>query len=245
MKKSSQKHRIEEKMIETMGLTKYYGRKKAIESLNMVVEKNSIYGFLGCNGAGKTTTLSILAGAVKKTSGKITIDGRDFDEGIGEIKSITGVMLQNSDIHPNKTCFSNMFYCAMLKGMEKKNALEEINSLFSEFEVEELKNIKAKKLSHGQRKIIMIMQAFLNKPKIVLLDEPISGFDPKRVIMLREFLRKKSKEVAIVVSSHQLDEIDRLCTHLGIIHDGKIIVQGSKDKIKGKKSLEQIFVENM
>ena len=89
------------------------------------------------------------------------------------------------------------------------------------------------------------MQAFLGNPKLVLLDESISGFDPKKTIMLRQFIKNKSKDTAILLSSHDLDEVDRICTHIAIIHDGKIILQGKKEKIKGRKTLEQVFIENI
>ena len=231
-------------IIETRGLTKFYGKRKAIENLNLKIEKNSIYGFLGPNGAGKTTTICILGSLVKKTKGKVIIDGKDLDKKGNEIKEIMGIMPQNMAPFKNKTALQNMLFYAKLKGMKKEKAMDEINKLFNEFETEEIRNIKIKNLSHGQAKVIQIMQAFLNNPKIVILDEPLAGFDPKRVVMLREILKKK-KNQTILISSHNLDEVNRICTHIGIIHEGSLILQGKKDKIKKGKTLEKVFIENM
>ena len=232
-------------IIETKALTKYYRKRKAVENLELKVEKNSIYGFLGCNGAGKTTTLCILAGIVKKTKGTVTIDEKDLDKQENKIKKIIGIMPQNMSPYPNKTAFQNMLFYAKLKGMEESEAIKQINSLFKEFQLESIRNIKAKELSHGQAKLILITQAFLNSPKLVILDEPVSGFDPKKIIMLRKFIKKKRKDITIIISSHNLDEVDRLCTHIGIIHEGKLILQGKKEKIKKGKSLEKVFIENI
>lgn len=233
------------KIVETINLTKFYRRRKAIENVNLQVEENAIYGFLGCNGAGKTTTLSIISGLVRKTSGRISVNGLDLDSSSSEIKQITGIMLQNMELYSNKTAYNNMLFYAKLKGMNKEHAIKEIDFLFKEFDIENIKKIKARELSHGQAKTLLIMQTFLNNPKLVILDEPIAGFDPKRIILLREYLMKKRKETTILLSSHNLDEVDRLCTHIGIIHDGKIILQGLKERIKGRKTLERVFIEHI
>jgi ABC-2 type transport system ATP-binding protein len=230
-------------IIETKNLTKYYRKRKAIEGLNLKVESNSIYGLLGCNGAGKTTTLSILSGLVKKTKGTVIIGGMDIDKNPDEIKKILGIMPQEMEPYSNKSVMQNILFYASLKGM--KNPKEDINQLLDELNIKEIKNIKAKHLSHGQQKLLLIAQAFLNSPKLVILDEPISGFDPKKIVMLRKFLKKRSKQTTIVISSHLLDEIDRLCTHIGIIHNGKLILQGKKEKIKKGKSLEKVFIKNI
>lgn len=232
-------------MIETTSLTKYYRKRKGVADLDLKIEKGSIYGFLGCNGAGKTTTLCIFAGLVKKTRGIVTIDGKDLDKQENEIKKIMGIMPQNMLLYPNKTSFQNMLFYAKLKGMKKNLAVRHIESLFGEFNLKEIRNVKAKELSHGQSKLILILQAFLNSPKVVILDEPISGFDPKKIIMLRNFIKKKRSEQTIIISSHNLDEVDRLCTHIAIIHEGRLVLQGKKEEIKKGRSLEKVFIENI
>ena len=231
-------------IIETKSLTKFYGKRRGIEDINLKIEKNSIYGFLGPNGAGKTTTLSSLIGLVRKTRGKVIIDNKDLDKEGEEIKKVVGMMPQDMSAYPSKTAFQNMMFYAKLKDMEKTEAIKQIDSLFKEFEIEEIRNIKVKKLSHGQAKIILIMQTFLGDPKIIILDEPIAGFDPQKVFMLRNILKKKRNQT-IVISSHNLEVIDRLCTHIGIIHEGKLILQGKKEKIKKGKSLEKVFIEKL
>ena len=168
----------------------------------------------------------------------------DFDKEEHNIKKIMGIMPQDMNPYQNKTAFQNMLFYARLKDMKKADAVRQINKLFKEFEIENIKNVKVKQLSHGQAKLILIMQAFLNNPKIIILDEPLAGFDPLKVVMLRKILKKK-KNQTIIISSHNLDEIDRLCTHIGIINEGKLLLQGKKEKLKNGKSLEQVFIKKL
>jgi ABC-2 type transport system ATP-binding protein len=232
-------------IIETKSLTKYYGNRRGINDLNFNVPENSMYGFLGCNGAGKTTTIGILSGLIIKTSGKVIIDNKDLDKQGPEMKQIIGSMPQNMELNLDKTVCQNMFFYAYLKGMEKLQAQKEINSLLTEFGILDLYNLKVNKLSYGQTRFLLIAQAFLNNPKLVLLDEPLAGLDPKKMIVLRNFLKRRNGIATIVISSHNLDEVDRICTHIGIIHEGRMILQGEKKRIKKGMSLEQVFLKNI
>lgn len=232
-------------IIQTDGLGKEYGNKKAVDNVSLVVERNSVYGLIGCNGAGKTTTISLLSGLVRKSSGTIKIDGKLFDQDDEKIKRDMGVMPQKMEPYPRKTAFANMLYYAKLKGIEKYQAIDQIVSLFKEFQAEDIKNIKAGKLSHGQAKTILILQAFLGEPKIVMLDEPISGFDPQKTVVFREFIKRKSKQMAILISSHELSQVDKMCTHIGILNEGRLIAQGKKENVKKGKSLERAFLEKV
>ncbi len=225
-------------IITTKGLAKTFGKRIALDDVCLNVPKGSIYGFLGCNGAGKTTCLSILSGVIRKTRGKIDIDSIDPDKEEDLAKKRIGCMLQEMNLFSGKTVRSNLLFYASLKGIT-----EDIDKYLKRFDIQDLANIKAGALSHGQQKLVLIIQAFMGDPGIVILDEPISGFDPKRIIMLREFIRKKRGDQTIIISSHNLDEIDRLCSHIGIIHDGKLRIEGEKKKIKGRKSLEKVFIE--
>ena len=232
-------------MISIKGLSKVYGKNMALDNVSMKIEKGSIYGILGCNGAGKTTTICIISGLVRKSSGIVFVDGKDLDSKEDEIKKAIGVMPQNTHLYGNKTAWQNMIFYASLKGMKREAAEKEIELFFQEFQLEAIKHTRIRSLSHGYSKILLIMQAFLNSPKIVLLDEPISGFDPKKVVMIRDFIRRKSKTTTIVISSHNLDEVDRLCTHIAIMHEGKVVLEGKKEKIKKGKSLEKVVLENI
>ena len=227
-------------IVEIKGLTKHYGKKTAIDSLGLEIPVGSIYGLLGCNGAGKTTTLNIISGIIKKNAGEVIVSGLDIDKDPTKIKEMIGVMPQDVNLYSGKTIRENILYFSRLKGKEEK-----IDSLLKKFQLNEILSKKAKELSHGQEKIALILQAFLGNPKLVILDEPISGFDPKVIVMLRKFIKEKKTDQTIIISSHNLDEVDRLCTHIGMIHEGKIILQGKKDKIKKGKSLESVFIKKL
>ena len=227
-------------MIEIKNLTKYYKKKKAIENLSISIPDNSIFGFLGCNGAGKTTTLSIIAGLVKKDKGNIKAFEIDLDKDPEGLKKSMGVMIQEMELFGHLTARKNIEFLKKLK-----NSDEDIVELFKNFDLEYILDKKYKNLSHGEKRLLQIMQSFLGKPKLVILDEPISGFDPRKIIMIREFIKKKKKDTTIILSSHNLDEVDRICSHIAIIHEGKIVLSGEKKKIKKRKTLEKVFLENI
>ena len=205
-------------MIITNDLCKIYGEKPVVKDLNMHAKKGSIYGLIGLNGAGKTTTLGMLSGLIKPTSGTFTIGGYSMDES-SKIRDIISLMPQDSHFHNERTVMSHMeLYCG-LKDVDIFKAEE----LLIHLGLGEKLYTKVKALSHGMVKRLNLSQALIAHPQLIMLDEPLSGLDPKTKSHIRAAIKKYSKKSTVVISSHELDEVEALCDYVGIIHKGTII----------------------
>ena len=214
-------------------ISKSYGSRRALSNVSIEIPSAGIFGLLGSNGAGKTTLLGILGGLIHCDSGKVEYHRRDISD---SNMQMPGVMLQGMSLYPEETVISNIRFLAGLHNAPYHEILDE-------FGLAEFLRFKAGKLSHGEAKMILIAQAFLNNPKIVLLDEPFSGFDPCKVQFLREIFRRRGSKSLIILSSHNLNEIDKLCSHIAILNQGVVLASGSKKRIKKGRSLETVFIE--
>jgi ABC-2 type transport system ATP-binding protein len=233
--------RIQEKSmknaIETKNLVKKYGKLLAVNGLDMNVPLNSIYGFLGRNGAGKTTTLNIISALIRPSSGDVFVLGESVLRNPGKAKQNIGILPQNANFYHNRTAFDHMVFYAKLAGVE--NPKKEAKELLHKVGLDEKAHVKVGKFSHGMYKLLGLAQAFIGKPKIVLLDEPTSGLDPKIMYQVRKFILSYKGKTTIVLSSHYLDDVSRLCTHIGIIKDGRMVHEA---KTKKSQDLEKIFL---
>lgn len=197
------------------------------------MEKESIYGFLGKNGAGKTTTIKLLSGLLTPTDGKIIVDGMDMDSESREIKKIMGLVPQDSNFYDDRNALSHMIYYGRLKGLSKKEALVQSNALLEKVGLEKEKHKQVIYFSHGMKKRLGIAQALLNNPKILILDEPTNGLDPVGIRQIRELLCEcNNSGITIFISSHNLLEIQEICTHVGILDKGKIIAENKIEEIR-------------
>ena len=165
-------------IITTEGLSKKYGSQFVLNDVSLNVKNKDIYGFLGENGAGKTTTIKLLSGLLISTSGKIIIDDMDMDIESNNIKKIIGLVPQDSSFYDSRNALSHMIYYGRLKGLTKKDALEQSNILLDKVGLKEAMKKNVGYFSHGMKKRLAIAQALLNKPKILILDEPTNGLDP-------------------------------------------------------------------
>ncbi|MDY0387651.1 MAG: ABC transporter ATP-binding protein [Methanolobus sp.] len=219
-------------IISTENLYKKYVSQFVLENLSLNVEKGSIYGFLGKNGAGKTTTIKLLSGLLIPTDGKIIVDGMDMDNRSREIKKIIGLVPQDSSFYDDRNALSHMIYYGRLKGLSKKEALLQSNELLDKVGLEKEKHKKVSYFSHGMKKRLGIAQALLGKPKILILDEPTNGLDPLGIRQIRELLYQcNNNGITIFISSHNLLEIQEICTHVGILDKGKIIAENKIEEI--------------
>ncbi|CAG0959886.1 Linearmycin resistance ATP-binding protein LnrL [Methanosarcinales archaeon] len=223
-------------IITTEGLSKKYGSQFVLNDVSLNVKNKDIYGFLGENGAGKTTTIKLLSGLLISTSGKIIIDDMDMDIESNNIKKIIGLVPQDSSFYDSRNALSHMIYYGRLKGLTKKDALEQSNILLDKVGLKEAMKKNVGYFSHGMKKRLAIAQALLNKPKILILDEPTNGLDPAGTRQIKEILCEfNNNGITIVISSHNLLEIQEICNRVGIIHKGKIIAE---DKIETIRHLE-------
>ena len=223
--------------ISIKNLYKKYGPRYVLEDLSFDVEKGSIYGFLGQNGAGKTTTIKILSGLSMPDDGQIIIDNMDLSLKADKIKNILGLVPQDSEFYDERTALSQMNYFARLKGLSASEGQEQSMLLLERVGLENEMTKKVGSFSHGMKKRLSIAQALLNEPKILILDEPTNGLDPVGVRQIKQIIREcNDNGITILVSSHNLLEIQEICTHVGILKNGKLITEGTIGDIRRLES---------
>lgn len=235
-------------MIKIKNLSKKFGEFVALRNLDLAIKKGELFGFLGPNGAGKTTTIRILAGLSPPTGGRVVINGHDIVQQPLEAKQITGYVSDYPYLYEKLTSREFLFFMAGLYGVDKKTAQRDMNKYLEVFELIPWKDALIEDLSHGMRKKLVISAALLHNPKVIIIDEPLVGLDPKST----RFLKEKFKELAkkgktIFISTHSLEVAQEMCTRLGIIDKGEVIATGTiqeLQKISGAKRerLEEIFL---
>jgi len=192
---------------------------------------------LGQNGAGKTTTIKLLSGLSTPTQGQIFVDGMDLSSESGKIKQILGLVPQDSGFYDERTALSHMVYYGRLKGLSKKESLEQSRILLDQVGLGNETFKRMGYFSHGMKTRLGIAQALLNNPKVLILDEPTNGLDPVEIRQIRQILREcNNKGITIFLSSHNLLEIQEICTHVGILDKGKLITESTIEKIRHLES---------
>lgn len=205
----------------TRALVKRYGRHAALDGFTLAVPRGSITGLVGRNGAGKTTWMMTVAGFVRPNSGEVNILGRGaFDASVHAGKF--SILPQDSDLPNEGRVRALLVGYGRLQGLSAMEAAKSADGLVAAFNLSDKANAPIRSLSHGMRKRVAVAQAFLGEPEVVMLDEPLSGLDPVEADRLRAFILSRRGKSTIVVSSHQLDDIERLCTHVAFVADGKV-----------------------
>lgn len=216
-------------------LDKKYGKNKVIDSVNCTMYKG-IYGVLGRNGAGKTTLFRMIAGLIEKTSGEILFKENGNYLKDREIDGLIGYLPQEFGMYPDFTVSEIMEEISILRNTIKLNRKDEINSLLEKVNLLECKNKKYKELSGGMKRRLGLAQAMLGTPKILIVDEPTAGVDPKERIYIRKLLSEYAKENIVMLSTHLVEDIEHICEELLIIEQGKLIYQGKIDDLLLKAS---------
>ncbi|MBL7764443.1 MAG: ABC transporter ATP-binding protein [Chitinophagaceae bacterium] len=222
-------------VIQTKNLDFFFNSgSKTLDDVNLVVPAGSIYGFLGPNGAGKTTTLRLLLGLLKKQHGSIEIFGKNFENNRIEILKRVGSLIEQPSLYLHLTAIENLEIYRIIYGCNKSR----INEVLSIVGLENTGKKKAKQFSLGMKQRLSIAIALLHQPKLLILDEPTNGLDPNGIIETRELIKKLNKEhnTTVLVSSHILNEVERMATHVGIIHKGKMLFQGSLGELQQMKT---------
>ena len=225
-------------ILELSGLTKNFGKVKAVDNLNLKINKKGIYGLVGQNGAGKTTTFSMICSLIRPSSGRIRIFGSDFCR----VKDKVGAMLQDSYFYPDDKLIDNLILYAKLKGV--KEPAKEAYHVLTQVGLGQSANSKVKSLSHGMGKLLAIAQALIGNPELIILDEPTAGLDPKVIYDIKNLI-KSMKSKTVIMSSHDLDTVSKVCDYIAIMDRGKIVLEGSLNKLTKRKSLEKIFLESI
>ena len=232
-------------MLKIKNVSKSYDKKKnAIDQINLEIEPGDIYGFIGHNGAGKTTLLKAIAGIHYFDSGEITIFGKSIVSDSLEAKKLLAYIPDNPDIYEALSGIQYLDFIADAFNVDLQRRRDLIKKYAEMFEISEVLNNPISSYSHGMKQKIVIMSALIHSPKVMLLDEPFVGLDPKASYLLKEVFKELvSKGSLIFFSTHVLEVAEKLCNKVAIIKNGKIVANGRTEDIIKDQSLEHIFIE--
>lgn len=232
-------------MLEIKGVTKTYKKAtvKAIDDINLTIEDGDIYGFIGPNGAGKSTTIKCITGIHPFEQGDILLDGVSIKADSIGCKRKMAYVPDNPDVYENLSGIAYInFICDVYGVGEERNEL--IHSYAEMFGIKDRLSDSIKNYSHGMKQKIVLIAALVHKPKLLVLDEPFVGLDPKAAFDLKEIMRSIcANGTMIFFSSHVLEVVEKLCNKIAIIKNGKIIASGELEKVRGDTSLENVFME--
>ncbi|MBO5883370.1 MAG: ABC transporter ATP-binding protein [Clostridia bacterium] len=231
-------------MLKIENLTKKYGDKKAVDSLSLHIEKGEICGFIGHNGAGKSTTIKACCGILNFDEGEIYVDGISVKKEPLKCKSMIAYIPDNPDLYEFMTGIQFLNFIADIFGVSAEARQERINKYATDFSI--LKNLAQpiSSYSHGMKQKLAIISALIHEPKLIIMDEPFVGLDPKASHRLKEIMREMcDKGAAIFFSTHVLEVAEKLCDKIAIIKNGQLIRTGEVEALVGDTSLENVFLE--
>ena len=231
-------------MLKIEHLTKAYGEKKAVDDLNLHIAPGEVYGFIGHNGAGKTTTLKSVVGILQFDAGEITIDGISIKENPLECKRRFAYIPDNPDLYDYMTGIKYLNFIADIFSVGANERQARIRKYADAFELTADLAQPIAAYSHGMKQKLAIIAAWLHEPKLILMDEPFVGLDPKASHLLKKMMREVCDEGgAIFFSTHVLEVAEKLCDKVAIIKSGRLIRSGTMEEVKGDESLEDVFLE--
>ncbi|SFB11171.1 ABC-2 type transport system ATP-binding protein [Acetitomaculum ruminis DSM 5522] len=231
-------------MLRIEGVTKKYGDKKAIDNISLHIHPGEIYGFIGHNGAGKTTTIKSCCGILQFEEGEIYINGMSVKENPTQCKSILAYIPDNPDLYEFMTGTQYLNFVADIFKVDVNERKERIKEYADIFEITGDLGSAISSYSHGMKQKLALISALIHQPKLIIMDEPFVGLDPKAAHLLKEIMRKVcDKGAAIFFSTHVLEVAEKLCDKVAIINHGKLIMSGTMEEVKGNTSLEDVFLE--
>ena len=234
------------KMIQINNLTKQFKKIRAVDQISFQVKKGDVYGFLGPNGAGKTTTIRMIMGIIKPDNGSIKFNGKE----INTVERRTlGYLPEDRGLYQKQTLKEILIYFGLLRGLEKKEAIAKCNFWLERFNLGNQKMRKVEELSKGNQQKIQFILALLHNPRFIILDEPFTGLDPVNQILLKDIIKEQKDEgKTIIFSTHQMDQVERLCNNLCLINKGRLVLEGSLNDIRSSyssKAIETKFYGNI
>lgn len=231
-------------MLRIEHLTKQYGEKKAVDDLSLHIKPGEIYGFIGHNGAGKTTTIKACCGILPFDSGEIYIGGKSIKASPLECKSMLAYIPDNPDLYDFMTGIQYLNFVADIFGVSASRREELIHLYSDTFELTSDLAQPISAYSHGMKQKLALISALIHEPKLIIMDEPFVGLDPKASHLLKEIMRKICDEGgAIFFSTHVLEVAEKLCDRIAIIKNGRLIKSGTMEEVRGDESLESVFLE--
>ncbi len=238
-------------MIETQNLCKSFKDKKrglikAVDNVSFRCEPGKIYGLLGANGAGKTTTLRVLATILKPTSGKATVAGFDVESQSDQVRHHVGFLSTATALYGRLTAVEMVQYFGRLHGLDEATLKARLEEIFTRLDMNEFRDQRCEKLSTGQKQKVSIARTLVHDPAVMIFDEPTNALDVMTARTIVGFIRDcRAAGKTVIFSSHVMSEVEKLCDNIGIIHDGKLLTEGTLPQLKEKyaqSDLEDIFV---
>ena len=235
---------VKDIMLEIKNYSKSYGNKKAADNICLSVDAGDIFGFIGHDGAGKSTTIRAVVGVMDFEEGEIFIDGHSVKNEPLECKKVTAYIPDNPDLYEHLTGIQYLNFIADVFKIDSENRASLIKKYADMFEITSSLGDPISSFSHGMKQKLAIISALLHNPKLLVLDEPFVGLDPKAALTLKNIMKDLcAKGSAVFFSTHVLEVAEKLCNKIAIIKDGKIVACGKTEELVGDKSLEEVFME--
>jgi len=236
--------RDSEKAISIQNLTKYYNKFLALDSISFIVKRGDFFAFLGPNGAGKTTTINVITGLSNYQSGEVSIFGYDTTQQYKQSRKLVGLCAQEFNFDPFLSIHKLLVYQAGYFGISSQHACQRADELLERFQLIEKRNVRHRALSGGMKKRLLLCRALIHDPEVLILDEPTAGCDLELKFRIWDYLTQLNKEgKTIFLTTHYMEEAEKLCKTIGIINKGHIVRIGDKKTVLKDKSLESVFME--
>jgi ABC-2 type transport system ATP-binding protein len=226
-------------LIEVKSLTRYYGSHPAVTDVSFTIADNEIVGILGLNGAGKSTTLKVLAGLLMPTAGQVCIDSVDMLDAPDSFRKQIGFLPEEPPLYVEMRVSDYLSWVGEVKGLSKAQVETRLPEVIKLCQIESVANQVIETLSHGFRKRVGIAQAIIHNPKFVILDEPISGLDPAQIVEIRQVITGLKAHCTVMISSHILSEVSQTCDRILVLHDGRIVAEGTESELAAQLAATQ------
>jgi gliding motility-associated transport system ATP-binding protein len=228
-------------MIQIQGLTKHFGDIAAVEGIDLAVAKGEVVGFLGPNGAGKSTTMKMITGFLAPTSGRARICGRDIESETTAAQAMIGYLPEGAPAYGDMTPRQFLNFIALVRGFRGEDVKKRADEAAAKIELEPVLDQPIETLSKGFKRRVGVAQAILHDPPVLIMDEPTDGLDPNQKHSVRKLLSAMAPEKAIIISTHQLEEVEAICTRAVIIDRGRIVVDSTPAKLRERGPLDAVF----
>jgi len=219
------------KLIEVKNLTKQYGKIKAVDNISFSIKQGEVVGFLGPNGAGKTTTMSIMTGFISATHGEVTIDGIDITAEPEKAKRQIGYLPDTPPVYLDMRVIEYLNFVADMKGVPRAKRKETVEYVMQQTSIADIPKRLIKNLSRGYKQRVGLAQAMIGNPKVIIMDEPTIGLDPKQIMEMRDVIKNLGQKHTVILSSHIMQEVSAVCDRVMIINKGKIVAEGTPESL--------------